>query len=172
MISQVFLPVLVLLLLGVGFLCVLLLFGLGLLFPLILFVLLLLLLCRLKKGTDKSRQQEIPETKSKVVAWYTILVSPRSHRRGLASPLERTQLLWVVFVFRLRCLFAVCPTALRNGNRPNWHPWCLAISPRAFSPFYVCRRFAFRSLVASLLATFWFGTEFVRRPDINLPSDW
>src|ERR1700680_2550265 len=49
---------------------------------------------------------------------------------------------------------------------------CLAVSPRTFSPFYACRRFAFRRLAVNLLAPLWADSEFTGRLRIKLPCDW
>jgi hypothetical protein len=62
--------------------------------------------------------------------------------------------------------------AFNSVNGLDCLAWCLACSLRTSRPFYGCRRFTRRSLVASLLATHWSDSEFTSRLGIELPGDW
>src|ERR1700722_1846885 len=83
---------------------------------------------------------------------------------------EEFKLLWVVVVLSLNCLLTVPGAVFRISNWLDCFPYCHACSPRTRSPFYVCGRFTFRSLVASRLATLWADSEFTGRLCIKLPG--
>jgi len=88
------------------------------------------------------------EASSFLFSWIVIGVALLLHWKEL-------QQLCVVVVLSLKAFLAVLATTL--GSAAVLTAFCsgLLVRPRTVSPFYACRRFTFRRLVASLLATLW-----------------
>src|SRR5580692_8396547 len=95
----------------------------------------------------------------------------RRARIGWRGEWKELKLLWAFIVFSLKCLLGGPPTASRSCNCLGCLPLWLASSPRTFIRLYSCRRFTFRCLVPSLLATLRLDSEFAGGLRINLPCD-